>query len=171
MKYILALAALTAAVSAQNPPGCRSDFDGYFVIKPTLVNGAEAQVGNEAKMLKARAIGPQVLSIADFITEAAERQDLLPINTYRHPERWRPYRSAKTYRRDRCEHPVPVRQSVTKRCSCHGRLLRLPEQHACIPWQRHLLPVPQWQPEQPRRSFPVVQQPLHKAPGPNLRRG
>ncbi|KAI4237388.1 MAG: hypothetical protein LQ349_001867 [Xanthoria aureola] len=52
MKYILALAALTAAVSAQNPPGCRSDFDGYFVIKPTLVNGAEAQVGNEAKMLK-----------------------------------------------------------------------------------------------------------------------
>ncbi|KAL8671061.1 MAG: hypothetical protein Q9168_004432 [Polycauliona sp. 1 TL-2023] len=48
MKYIVALAALTAAVSAQTPPGCKSDFDGTFVIKPTLVNG------NDAKMLKKR---------------------------------------------------------------------------------------------------------------------
>ncbi|KAL9632330.1 MAG: hypothetical protein Q9204_003840 [Flavoplaca sp. TL-2023a] len=54
MKYIVALAALTAAVSAQNPPGCQSDFDGYFVIKPTLINQEEAQVGNEAKMFKKR---------------------------------------------------------------------------------------------------------------------
>ncbi|KAL8778292.1 MAG: hypothetical protein Q9213_007479 [Squamulea squamosa] len=50
MKYIVALAALAAAVSAQNPPGCRSDFDGTFVIKPTLVNAAEASPG--AKMVK-----------------------------------------------------------------------------------------------------------------------
>lgn len=54
MKYIVALAAFTAAVSAQNPPGCSSDFDGTFVIKPTLINAEEAQVGNEAKMLKKR---------------------------------------------------------------------------------------------------------------------
>ncbi|KAL8657443.1 MAG: hypothetical protein Q9226_001915 [Calogaya cf. arnoldii] len=52
MKYLVALAALTAAVSAQNPPGCQSDFDGTFVIKPVLVNAEEAQVGNEAKMFK-----------------------------------------------------------------------------------------------------------------------
>ena len=54
MKYIVALAALTAAVSAQNPPGCQSDFDGYFVITPTLINQEEAPVGNEAKMFKVR---------------------------------------------------------------------------------------------------------------------
>ncbi|KAL8994933.1 MAG: hypothetical protein Q9169_005234 [Polycauliona sp. 2 TL-2023] len=54
MKYIVALAVFTAAVSAQNPPGCQSDFDGTFVIKPTLVSGEEAPVGNEAKMLKKR---------------------------------------------------------------------------------------------------------------------
>lgn len=54
MKYIIALAAVTAAVSAQNPPGCQSDFDGYFVFKPTLINPGEAQVGNEAKMFKVR---------------------------------------------------------------------------------------------------------------------
>ncbi|KAL8846761.1 MAG: hypothetical protein Q9221_008167 [Calogaya cf. arnoldii] len=53
MKYLVALAALTAAVSAQNPPGCQSDFDGTFVIKPVLVNPEEAPVGNEpAKMFK-----------------------------------------------------------------------------------------------------------------------
>ncbi|KAL8774091.1 MAG: hypothetical protein Q9209_001199 [Squamulea sp. 1 TL-2023] len=50
MKYIFALAALTAAVTAQNPPGCQSDFDGTFVIRPTLVNAAEASPG--AKMVK-----------------------------------------------------------------------------------------------------------------------
>ncbi|KAL8915754.1 MAG: hypothetical protein Q9172_006702 [Xanthocarpia lactea] len=50
MKYIVAIAALTAAVSAQNPLGCQSDFEGYFVLKPTLVNGAEA--ASEAKLIK-----------------------------------------------------------------------------------------------------------------------
>ncbi|KAI4235026.1 MAG: hypothetical protein L6R40_006572 [Gallowayella cf. fulva] len=38
MKYIVALAALTAAVTAQTPPGCSTNFDGTFVIKPTRTN-------------------------------------------------------------------------------------------------------------------------------------
>ncbi|KAL8733009.1 MAG: hypothetical protein Q9166_002407 [cf. Caloplaca sp. 2 TL-2023] len=49
MKYLIALAALTAAVSAQNPPGCRSDFDGTFVIRPVRVNETQS---SSAKLMK-----------------------------------------------------------------------------------------------------------------------
>ncbi|KAL8806129.1 MAG: hypothetical protein Q9182_001530 [Xanthomendoza sp. 2 TL-2023] len=50
MKYIIALAALTAAVSAQNPPGCKSDFDGTFVIKPTKTN--ETSSSGSSRLVK-----------------------------------------------------------------------------------------------------------------------
>ncbi|KAL8696613.1 MAG: hypothetical protein Q9224_002706, partial [Gallowayella concinna] len=50
MKYIIALAALTAAVSAQNPPGCQGEFDGTFVIKPTKTN--ETSSSASSRLLK-----------------------------------------------------------------------------------------------------------------------
>ncbi|KAL8804666.1 MAG: hypothetical protein Q9223_005694 [Gallowayella weberi] len=50
MKYIIALAALTAAVSAQNPAGCNGDFDGTFVIKPTKTN--ETSSSGSSRLVK-----------------------------------------------------------------------------------------------------------------------
>ncbi|KAI4180366.1 MAG: hypothetical protein L6R41_007281 [Letrouitia leprolyta] len=44
MKFAIAvLTTIVAAVSAQNPPGCSSDFSGTFVIQPTNVTSAPGQ--------------------------------------------------------------------------------------------------------------------------------
>ncbi|KAL8947970.1 MAG: hypothetical protein Q9222_005799 [Ikaeria aurantiellina] len=43
MKYIVALAALSAAVSAQTPPGCSTNSGGTFVIQPKNITDSPSQ--------------------------------------------------------------------------------------------------------------------------------
>ncbi|KAL8710129.1 MAG: hypothetical protein Q9220_005212 [cf. Caloplaca sp. 1 TL-2023] len=43
MKYIVALAALSAAVSAQTPPGCSTNSGGTFVIQPKNITDSPTQ--------------------------------------------------------------------------------------------------------------------------------
>ncbi|KAL8896896.1 MAG: hypothetical protein Q9207_007489, partial [Kuettlingeria erythrocarpa] len=44
MKSFVALAAFTAAVVAQTPPGCSENSDGTFVIQPTNITSAPGQL-------------------------------------------------------------------------------------------------------------------------------